>query len=91
MWPYIKTEPAKRNAKNRKKGTWVTKTIDTIKSEVHHKMMMDNVIPAKISKWPGGAPSYPIFVQQDNAKPHSTNGDQIIESHCIKQGPTVLA
>jgi hypothetical protein len=53
-------------------------------------MMMDNVIPAKISKWPGGAPSYPIFVQQDNAKPHSTNGDQIIESHCIKQGPTVL-
>jgi hypothetical protein len=39
-----------------------------------------------LSKWPDGEPGQSIFIQQDNAKPHSREGDAIVESFCLEQG-----
>ena len=41
-------------------------------------------------QWGASSPSYPIFVQQDNAQPQSMNGDQITESHYMQKGWDIL-
>lgn len=76
IWPFIKNEPAKRNSKNRCRGTSVTTTVAVGKIE-YRKMLMDKVLPAIRSKWPGNRidKSQPIFIQQDNAKPHISIND----------------
>ncbi len=70
IWPFVIKEPAKKNSKNRAKGTLLTKSIIVTKEE-YRKMIIENVLPAIEDKWPRGAfAPKKIFVQQDNAKPH---------------------
>jgi hypothetical protein len=49
-------------------------------------MMFNNVLPAIMSKWPRWDPEQPIFIQQDNAKPHSTKSDEAVERFCWDKG-----
>ena len=86
IWPYVKKEPAKRNSKNRLKGTLVTKTVPSVTNEEHLKMMENNVIPAILSKWPKAAQDRPIFIQQDNSKPHGVAGDERLRQKCLAEG-----
>ncbi|WOG99681.1 hypothetical protein DCAR_0519035 [Daucus carota subsp. sativus] len=75
IFPFITKEPAKRKSKNRPAGTLETKPINPITQDVTRKMMIDKVLPAIESMWPGGHSGGIIFVQQDNAKPHISVDD----------------
>lgn len=46
IWPFVYEEPAKRNVKNRQKGTMETKIVSRVTKSVVCKMLVDNVIPA---------------------------------------------
>lgn len=81
IFPFITKEPAKRKSKNRPAGTLETKPINPITKDVTRKMMIDKVLPAIESMWPGGNSGGIIFVQQDNAKPHiSVDDPEFVEA-----------
>lgn len=52
IWPFVYEKPAKRNVKNRQKGTMETKIVSRVTKSVVCKMLVDNVIPAIKKKWP---------------------------------------
>ncbi|XP_071911419.1 uncharacterized protein [Coffea arabica] len=70
IFPFAFKEPAKRNSKNRVAGTLETKSILSVTKEVYRRCLIDNVLPAIRAKWPQSDVISPIFIQQDNAKPH---------------------
>ena len=76
VWPFIFKEAAKRSSKNRRAGTMETKCITSINRMEMKKMLVEKVIPAIKQKWPVG--STRCIIQQDNAKPHTTGGDNAI-------------
>lgn len=69
IWPFVVKEPARRNSKNRAVGTLETKPINVTK-EVYSDFLLNKVIPAIQEKWPRRQVGMPIYIQQDNAKPH---------------------
>jgi len=75
IWPFSFTEAAKRNSKNRQKGTMVTKPIESITKDEVRTMIEDNVFPAIREKFPQSYKRKPIYLQQDNAKPHTAVDD----------------
>src|SRR5690349_1607478 len=80
IWPFVTKEPAKRNSKNRKAGELVTKPVIVTK-EIYSEMLISNVLPAIRDQWPRCSAKRPIFIQQDNAKPHlSVNDPRFIEA-----------
>ncbi|GJQ67459.1 hypothetical protein Trydic_g8303 [Trypoxylus dichotomus] len=98
-WPFVCKEYVKRNSKNRTRGTMVTKNIEFSKAAECKKMIIDNVLPAIRSKFPKAHKAKTIYVQQDNAKPHSCDNDAELlaegsgDGWCIKfksQPPNVL-
>ncbi|KAK9668400.1 hypothetical protein RND81_13G057600 [Saponaria officinalis] len=74
IFPFTYQQPAKRRSKNREAGTLETKAIESIDKEVIKTMLLNNVIPAIKRKWPSCA-SKTIFIQQDNARPHTKAND----------------
>lgn len=86
IWPYVYKEPAKKNSKNRVAGTMVTKNIESINTFQHRKMMYEKVIPSIKSKWPLSHRTKSIFIQQDNAKPHSFALDNEISNEISIDG-----
>lgn len=77
LWPCITKEPAKRNSKNRAAGTLVTKPFD-VNREQYVRLLTEEVIPAIKAKWPLQGKSLPIYIQQDNARPHARIDDERI-------------
>ncbi|XP_057792560.1 uncharacterized protein LOC131009281 [Salvia miltiorrhiza] len=69
IFPFITEEAAKRNSKNRIKGTMEVKPIPNITKNVMRDCMITQMVPHFKTKWPEFA-SKDIFIQQDNAKPH---------------------
>ncbi|XP_057811614.1 uncharacterized protein LOC131025846 [Salvia miltiorrhiza] len=67
-------EPAKRNSKNRTKGTLETKPIQSITKEVIKECIISQVIPSIKAKWSNTEPK-DIIIQQDNARPHILQND----------------
>lgn len=74
IWPFVIKEPAKRSSRNRPKGTPVTKSINVDK-QVFRDMLLTNVLPAIRQQWPRSSSTKPIYLQQDNAKPHISPSD----------------
>ncbi|XP_057793153.1 uncharacterized protein LOC131009762 [Salvia miltiorrhiza] len=84
IFPFIMKEPAKRNSKNRDKGTLETKPIQSITKDVIKACIINQnvdssssfgqIIPAIKAKWPSTS-SKNIVIQQDNAKPHISSND----------------
>jgi hypothetical protein len=70
IWPFVYEEPARCSSKNRPAGSMVLKSTVKIDEGVHRAMMIDNVIPAILSKWPCRRGEH-IYVQQDNAPAHT--------------------
>jgi len=85
IWPFVYQEPAKRNSKNRAKGTIVTKPIESVNSNEYKKMMKEKVFPAIREKFPSSY-KQKIIIQQDNAKPHSKETDAELLSEANKKG-----
>lgn len=75
IWPFVTKEKALRSSKNRAKGTPATKPI-TVDKQVYRQFLLEKLIPAIKAKWPRRTASQPIFVQQDNAKPHISPTDE---------------
>ncbi|GJT87222.1 hypothetical protein Tco_1068939 [Tanacetum coccineum] len=69
IFPLTTLEPAKRSSKNRLTGTLETKPILSVTKDVTRSWLIQKVLPAIRSTWPQGHMG-PIFIQQDNAKPH---------------------
>jgi len=70
IFPFVVKEPAKRNSKNRTAGTIETKPILSVTKDITRACLIEKVLPAIRSKWPASTSSAPIFIQQDNARPH---------------------
>jgi hypothetical protein len=74
VWPFVKFVPAARKSRNRAKGTIETKSI-IVNREVSRQFLIEKVIPAIYSQWPGEDVGRTIFIQQDNAKTHVAPND----------------
>ncbi|XP_021840380.2 uncharacterized protein [Spinacia oleracea] len=77
IFPFTYSEPAKRRSKYKEKGTLVTKVIESVNQKVTRSMLIEQIIPAIIEKWPPSEGPKTIFIQQDNAKAHVTQDDAI--------------
>lgn len=69
IWPFVTHEPAKRNSKNRSKGTLITKPMN-VDGKVYADFLKQHVLPSIKQKWPRRSKYMAIKIQQDNAKPH---------------------
>ena len=78
IWPFVYQEAAKRNSKNRSKGTMETKVISSVTKDVVRRTILDKVVPAIKGKWPASTRKRPIIIQQDNAKPHCAVDDKLL-------------
>lgn len=82
IWPFTFKENAKRNSKNRSKGTPVTKVMETIGREEIRNMLIENVLPAIREKFPNSEKSHTVYIQQDNAQP-------VLKEELVKEGWTL--
>ena len=80
IWPFTFQDVAQRNSRNRPAGTLVTKVVPNINREEIRKMFSENIIPAIKSKWPRGTKK--VIIQQDNAGPHTKEGDLDVAAIC---------
>ncbi|ETW09005.1 hypothetical protein H310_01476 [Aphanomyces invadans] len=78
LWPFVETKLAKRKSKNRDRGTPVTVPMSVTKP-IYSNYLIDKVFPAIQSKWPDRR-GRPIFVQQDNTKPHLAADDAAVKA-----------
>lgn len=85
MWPLVTREPAQRASKNRPAGTMEFKPITSINKQVMSEFMIEKVLPAIVAKWPRCWDG-PIYVQQDNAKPHLKSDDPDFVAESQKDG-----
>nr|GEU59337.1 leucine-rich repeat protein kinase family protein [Tanacetum cinerariifolium] len=69
IFPLTTLEPAKHSSKNRVAETLETKPILSITKDVTSSWLIQKVLPAIIARWPQGHMG-PIYIQQDNVKPH---------------------
>ncbi|KAM3382168.1 hypothetical protein P3S68_007741 [Capsicum galapagoense] len=75
IFPFVVKEPAKQNRKSRTTGTMETKPIQSVTKEITRACLIEKVLPTIRAKWPASDSNSPIFVQQDNARPHIGNND----------------
>ena len=65
-------EAAKRKSRNRARGTVVTKLVESVNKNVTRRMLIDQILPSIMQKWPEEARHKHVFIQEDNAKAHIT-------------------
>ncbi|GAA0173573.1 hypothetical protein LIER_27161 [Lithospermum erythrorhizon] len=70
IFPFIVTEPAKKNNKNRAAGTLMTKPLLSITQDVIRSYLIEKVIPAIKGKWSDCSRTSTIYMQQDTTRPH---------------------
>ncbi|XP_057517056.1 uncharacterized protein LOC130798185 [Amaranthus tricolor] len=80
---------AVRDSKNRLRGSIEIKPTESVTQEVYRSMLIQNLIPTILRKWPKEGPSI-IFIQQDNVKVHITNEDPIRQQHNKQGGLTFI-
>lgn len=61
VWPFVKQVEAKRNSKNRFKGTIETKPDISIDKSMIKNMLINNVFPAIRQKFPVSSKSWLLF------------------------------
>lgn len=85
MWAFTEKVPAVRSSRNRPAGALVTKCVEVTKVTYKAKLI-DEVIPAIKAKWPAATRDSPIFLQQDNARPHLIINDAEVLEACTSDG-----
>jgi hypothetical protein len=68
---------AKRSSANRVAGTMEMKSIDSITQAMMRDYLIDKVLPVIHAKWPREDIGKPIYIQQDNARPHISPNDRL--------------
>ncbi|XP_025876903.2 uncharacterized protein [Oryza sativa Japonica Group] len=76
-FPFVTYTAAKRSSVNRPAGTIEMKPIESITKEVIRSFMIEKVLPAVRAKWPREDAGKPIYIQQDNARPHIAPDDRM--------------
>ena len=79
IWPFTKKKEAERTSYKRKKGTIKTVAIKNVTNIENKRMLVDNVIPAIKAKFPSSCKNRPLYIQLDNARPHTVRVDELIE------------
>lgn len=79
IWPFVTCEEAKRDSKNRKKGTLVTKPVTSVTADAYANMFVENVLPAIKKRWPSSNKEQ-IIIQEDNCRVHTRANRILIES-----------
>ncbi|XP_074323414.1 uncharacterized protein LOC141660336 [Apium graveolens] len=69
-------EPAKRSYKYRGKGTIITKVVKSVGRKETRNMLINQIVPAIIQKWPPSEGPKVIFIQQDNVGSHISQTDE---------------
>ncbi|WVZ96972.1 hypothetical protein U9M48_042547 [Paspalum notatum var. saurae] len=87
-WAFFTYEPAKRSSVNRPAGTIEMKPIESITKDVMRSFMIEKVLPAIRAKWPREDVGKPIYIQQDNAKPHVAPTDRLFSIQHKKTSKT---
>ncbi|KAJ1263987.1 hypothetical protein BS78_09G228800 [Paspalum vaginatum] len=85
-WAFVKYEPAKRSSVNRSAGTIEMKPIESITKDVMQSFLIEKVLPAIRAKWPREDVGKPIYIQQDNAKPHVPPNDRLFSEAAKQDG-----
>lgn len=75
IFPFTYQEPTQRASKYRAKGTIITKVVESVGRKETRSMLINQIIPAIIQKWPQSEGPKTIFIQQDNARTHITQAD----------------
>lgn len=86
IFPFTMKEPAKRSSKNRGAGTLETKAIVSVTKDISRSCLIERVLPAIRSKWPRCNATDPIYIQQDNARPHVHPSDPAFVEAATKDG-----
>ena len=86
VWPFTTKEPARRNSKNRKKGTLVTKPLASIDAAAYKEMMIENVLPAIYDRWPASYKKKPIILQEDNCRVHTPATRVLVNQKANEEG-----
>lgn len=73
IWPFVEEVAAKRSSANRPRGTLELKPVD-VDRDIYREYLTDELIPAILTKYPDL--ERPIFLQQDNARPHIYPDDE---------------
>ena len=73
IWPIVHLVAAQRNSRNRPAGTMELKC-QSLTKDVNSDYICNEVIPSITDKWPASFRNKPIFIQQDNASPHTPGG-----------------
>ncbi|XP_039118935.1 uncharacterized protein LOC120255103 [Dioscorea cayenensis subsp. rotundata] len=86
IFSFVKKEAAKRGSVNRLAGTLETKPITSVNKEVVRCYLVEKVLPAIKEKWPREDLRNPIFIQQDNARPHIDHDDDVFLQAVAQDG-----
>lgn len=76
IFSFVRKEPAKRSSVNRVAGTTEAKAMTSVRRDTIRSILIKNVLPAILEKWPSEDASFTIFIQQDNAKTHIDPNDK---------------
>ncbi|GMF44230.1 unnamed protein product [Phytophthora fragariaefolia] len=68
-WRFVVHTLVERTSRNRPAGTPLVKAV-TARQENYRAMLIDKLLPAILSKWPGGGRGARIMIEQVNASPH---------------------
>ncbi|CAN6195177.1 unnamed protein product [Urochloa humidicola] len=85
-FPLVTYEPARRTSKNRVAGTLEMKPITSITKDGMRAFIIEKVIPAIRAKWPTEYAREPIYIQQDNARPHIEPSDPLFRQAAQQDG-----
>lgn len=75
IWPLVDEYTAKRLSVNHNRGDVYVRNIEVVDKTVYKRYIIDKVIPAIKSNWPAAGRKQPIYIQQDNARPHVSPED----------------
>ncbi|WOG82535.1 hypothetical protein DCAR_0101700 [Daucus carota subsp. sativus] len=87
LFSFFTKLPAKRSSVNRATGTMETKVMTSVKRETVRSVLINNVVPAILEKWPREDANSIINIQQDNAKTHIDPNDkefcEAVQQSCL--------
>ena len=81
-WGFTEVKEAERSSYRRPKVTLETVEIQSVTNVEQEHMLVDNVVPAIKAKFLASLKNRPVYIQLDNARPHTKRVDKLIEEQC---------
>ena len=81
IWYSAEKVATQRSSINRPAGTIELVAIDKVTNKEHHEeMLVNKVIPAIKAKFPKSSKNKPVYIQLDNAGPHTKCVNKLIDN-----------